>query len=85
MDSKSVPFSGLLIDTHAHLEMPEFAADLPAVLDRAREAGIIHIVSASIDLASLHHSLEIAANNPGFVTTTAGVHPNEAANIAPPD
>jgi TatD DNase family protein len=74
-----------LIDTHAHLEMPEFTADLPAVLDRARAAGISHIVSASIDLASLHRSLEIAAANPGFVTTTAGVHPNDAAGVTPGD
>jgi len=72
-----------LIDTHAHLEMPEFTADLPAVLDRARAAGISHIVSASIDLASLHRSLEIAAANPGFVTTTAGVHPNDTAGVTP--
>jgi TatD DNase family protein len=74
-----------LVDTHAHLEMPEFAADLPAVLDRARDAGISHIVSASIDLASLHRSLEIAAANPGFVTTTAGVHPNDTAGVTPGD
>jgi len=73
----------MLIDTHAHLEMPEFAADLPAVLDRARKAGIIHIVSASIDLASLRRSLEIAADYPGFVTTTAGVHPNDSAAVSP--
>jgi len=73
----------VLIDTHAHLEMPEFATDLPAVLDRARAAGIIHIVSASIDLASLNRSLEIAAANPGFVTTTAGVHPNDTGSVTP--
>jgi TatD DNase family protein len=72
-----------LIDTHAHLEMPEFAADLPAVLKNARAAGISHIVSASIDLPSLRRSLEIAAANPGFVTTTAGVHPNDTANVPP--
>lgn len=75
----------MLIDTHAHLEMPEFAADLPGVLDRAREAGVVHIVSVSIDLASLRRSLEIAADNPGFVTTTAGVHPHDAAAVSARD
>jgi TatD DNase family protein len=70
-----------LIDTHAHLDMPEFSADLPAVLDAARAAGIIHIVSASIDLASLRRNLEIAGANPGFVTTTAGVHPHDSAAV----
>jgi TatD DNase family protein len=71
----------MLIDTHAHLDLPQFADDLPAVLDAARAAGIVHIVSASIDLASLRRNLEIAAANPGFVTTTAGVHPNDAAAV----
>ena len=86
-ENKSVPFSPLppLIDTHAHLDMPEFAADLPGVLDRARDVGIIHIVSASIDLASLRRNLEIVAAHPGFVTTTAGVHPHDTAAVTPAD
>jgi TatD DNase family protein len=70
-----------LVDTHAHLDMAAFAADLPAVLDAARTAGVIHIVSASIDLASLRRNLEIAGAHPGFVTTTAGVHPHDAAAV----
>jgi TatD DNase family protein len=61
--------------------MPEFAGDLPAVLDRAREAGLIHIVSVSIDLASLRRNLEIAAAHPGFISVTAGVHPHDAAAV----
>lgn len=72
-----------LIDTHAHLEMPEFSADLPGVLERAREAGIAHIVSASIDLASLRRGLQLAADHPGFISTTAGVHPNDTAAVTP--
>jgi TatD DNase family protein len=61
--------------------MPELAADLPAVLDRAREAGLVHIVSVSTGLESLRRNLEIAAAHPGFVATTAGVHPHDAAKI----
>jgi len=74
-----------LVDTHAHLDMPEFAADLPAALERARNAGIIHIVNATIDLNSLRRALEIAADNPGFVTVTAGVHPHDAASVTAGD
>jgi TatD DNase family protein len=70
-----------LIDSHAHLDMPEFAGDLPAVLERARAAGLAHIVSAAIDLPSLRANLALAAAHPGFVSTTAGVHPNEAAAV----
>ena len=75
----------MLIDTHAHLEMPDFAADLPAVLDRARAAGVVHIVAASIGLPSLRRGLDLAADNPGFITTTAGVHPNDASAVSPHD
>jgi TatD DNase family protein len=73
----------VLIDTHAHLDMAEFADDLPAVLDRARAAGVIHVVSVSVGLASLGRNLEIAAGNPGFVSATAGVHPHDAAALEP--
>jgi TatD DNase family protein len=75
----------MLIDTHAHLDMPEFAGDLPAVLGRARESGLVHVVSISIDLASLRRNLEIVAAHPGFVSTTAGVHPHDAAAVSDAD
>lgn len=72
----------MLIDTHAHLDMPEFAGDLRGVIERAREAGLFHIVSVSIDLASLRRNLGIAEANPGFVSVTAGVHPHDAAGVS---
>jgi TatD DNase family protein len=75
----------VLVDTHAHLDMPEFAADLPEVIERARAAGLIHVVTVSIDLPSLRRNLEIAAANPGFVSVTAGVHPHDAAAITAGD
>lgn len=74
-----------LVDTHAHLDMPEFRGDLEAVLDRARAAGLVHVVSVSIDLPSLERNLSIAAANAGFVSVTAGVHPHDAAASTPAD
>ena len=66
----------MLIDTHAHLDLPEFASDLPAVLERARTAGLVHVVSVSVGLASLKRNLEIAAGHPGNVPPrSARVHP----------
>ena len=38
-----------LVDTHAHLHLPEFAEDLDAVLGRARPAGIVAIVTIGAD------------------------------------
>ena len=39
-------------DTHAHLDYPDFAADLPQVIERAQAAGITRIISIGTDLAS---------------------------------
>jgi TatD DNase family protein len=75
----------VLIDTHAHLDMPEFAADVDAVVARARAAGLVHVVSVSIDLPSLRRNLEIAAVHPGFVSVTAGVHPHDAGTVPDAD
>src|SRR4030042_1465574 len=33
----------MLIDSHAHLEMPEFKKDLEAVIQRAKESGVGYI------------------------------------------
>ena len=33
----------MLIDTHAHLDGEEFAADLPVVIERAKALSLIHI------------------------------------------
>ena len=75
----------MLIDSHAHLDMPEFADDLPAVLARAREAGLVHVVSVSIGLPSLRRNLEITEAQPDFVATTAGVHPHDADAVTDAD
>ncbi|MFZ9964698.1 MAG: TatD family hydrolase, partial [Terrimicrobiaceae bacterium] len=35
----------MLIDTHAHLDYPDFANDLPAILEAARAAGVTRIIT----------------------------------------
>jgi TatD DNase family protein len=71
-----------LIDTHAHLDDVQFAADLPAVLDRARAAGVGPIVAIATTAASSAACLALAARHPGLYAT-AGIHPNHAAEAAP--
>jgi Tat protein secretion system quality control protein TatD with DNase activity len=69
----------LLIDSHAHLQLPEFDADREAVLRRAREAGVTAIINIGIDLATSRDSLEIARHAPD-VFTSLGVHPNASTD-----
>jgi TatD DNase family protein len=74
----------VLIDTHAHLDDEQFAADLPAVLDRARAAGLDRIVSIATTAASTRACIDLATSHPG-VSASVGIHPNHAAQAAPTD
>jgi TatD DNase family protein len=66
-----------LFDTHAHLHFPEFADDLPAVLERARAAGVTRLVTIGTDVATSREALALAAREPG-VWAAVGVHPHDA-------
>ena len=70
-------------DAHAHLDYPDFAADFPQVLERARAAGITRLISIGTDLASSRRAIQLAEQH-AEVYAVAGWHPNEAAE-APPD
>ena len=69
------------IDSHAHLADAAFAGDRDAVVSRARDAGAAAIVciGESLDAAAL--AAECAAQYPGFVFSTAGIHPHDAAGF----
>ena len=67
----------LLIDTHAHLDGPEFAADLELVVMRARDAGVGCMVSAGQDQATSVATIELAARFPD-IAPAVGVHPHLA-------
>jgi TatD DNase family protein len=67
-----------LIDIGANLTHDSFDRDRDVVLQRARDAGIVQLV---ITGASREHSpkaLELAQAHPGFLFSTAGVHPHHA-------
>jgi len=70
-------------DTHAHLGFPDFAADLPAVIERAQEAGIAKIISIGTDLASSARAIQIAEAHP-HVYAVVGWHPTHVLD-APED
>lgn len=71
-----------LVDTHAHLDFPEFAPDLDAVLRRAHERGVIQIVSVGFDLSSSRAAVRLAGLHEG-VYPAIGIHPNESSAFTP--
>ncbi|HSF05782.1 MAG TPA: TatD family hydrolase [Methylomirabilota bacterium] len=68
-----------LVDTHAHLHFPQFAADLPEVLARARAAGVRRLVTVGTDVDGSAAAVAMAQREPD-VWATVGVHPHDAAS-----
>jgi len=64
-------------DTHAHLDFPDFSADVEGVVERALAAGITRVVSIGTTLASSRRAVALAARFPS-VYAVVGVHPNHA-------
>jgi TatD DNase family protein len=69
------------IDSHAHLADAAFTGDRNAVISRARDAGAGAIVCIGESIAVATIAAECAADNPGFIFATAGVHPHDAASF----
>ncbi len=74
----------MLIDTHCHLNLPEFDSDREAVLARARAAGVGGILIPAIDLPTCHSALALAERYPQ-ITVAVGVHPNSLAEVSEAD
>lgn len=67
----------MLVDSHCHLNFPDFKADLDAVIDRARAAGVSVMQSICTDMAEFDEVRGIAERYDG-VYCSVGVHPNES-------
>jgi TatD DNase family protein len=70
----------MLIDSHAHLEMPEFKKDLDAVIQRAKESGVEYIFTVGTEKKDWKKALEIANSHPS-IYAILGVHPHNAKEI----
>ena len=66
-----------MIDTHAHLQWPDFDKDRESVIQRAFASGLSHIVSVGYDLVACKDAVQIAEGHDG-VYATVGIHPHNA-------
>ncbi len=73
-----------LIDSHCHLDFPDFADELDAVVKRAEDAGVERMVTIGTRIDKAERLVEIAERYDS-VFFTVGVHPHEAAKAAPED
>ena len=64
----------MLIETHAHLDYPDFAPDFDEVLRRATEAGVTRIITIGTSLESSQRAVALAEKYSN-VFAVIGVHP----------
>ena len=67
----------MLVDSHCHLDFPDFATELDAVVERARAAGVGRIVTISTRVKRHAELLAIAERYPE-VYCSVGTHPHHA-------
>jgi TatD DNase family protein len=67
-----------LIDSHAHLDAPQFEEDRADVLRRAAEAGVRAVVNVGYNPATWSTTLALTEAHPG-IFACLGFHPNDAA------
>ena len=67
----------MLIDSHCHLDFPEFAEDMTATMDSARAAGVGRMITISTSMAKYDTYRGIAEDH-DTVWFSTGTHPHRA-------
>lgn len=71
-----------MFDTHCHLDLSQFDPDRADVISRAKDAGFTHFMIPGIELCTVGKIRQIAEEDPA-VWFASGIHPNNAADLAP--
>ncbi len=69
-----------LVDTHCHLDMHAYNDDLPDVLERAIQTGVIATITIGIDLESSLKAVQLAKSHAG-IYAAVGIHPHHAEDL----
>jgi TatD DNase family protein len=67
-----------LVDSHCHLDFPDFTGQVPAVLERAAANDVAHLVTICTKVTEFDKVLAIAESDPR-ISCSVGIHPHEAA------
>jgi TatD DNase family protein len=70
----------MLIDTHCHLDFPDFNPDREEVIQRARQDGVGRIINIGSSLRGSQAGVDLAKKY-DFIYTSIGIHPHEADKI----
>lgn len=65
----------MLIDTHSHIYLPEFEAEMTEMLERAEKEGVGQILMPAIDSSTHHQMLKLEESRPARCLSMMGLHP----------
>lgn len=69
----------MLVDSHCHLDFPDFQEDLDGVVTRARDAGVGHFLTICTHITK-YDQVRAVAERYDDMHCTVGIHPHEAGN-----
>jgi TatD DNase family protein len=72
----------MYIDSHCHINFPELAENMPAILGRMAENKVTHALCVSVDLPDFPQVLELAERHDN-VFASVGVHPDYPDTVEP--
>ncbi len=73
-----------LVDAHCHLHMDDYGDDRQEVIKKAKDLGVLWMVTVGIDLFDSERALALARNDPSILCTV-GIHPHAAKKVREKD
>lgn len=67
----------MFIDSHAHLEYPDFEGNLEAAISRAKSADVLKIVNIGTTVSNTKKGILLSEKYKGIIFPTAGLHPHD--------
>jgi len=71
------------VDAHIHLSEPEYNEKIQWIIENAKQAGVVALVSNSMNLETSRTSLKLAEEHSGVVYAALGIHPWNVNKLAP--
>src|SRR5262245_56430388 len=69
----------MLVDSHCHLDFADFGDERPAVIARARRAGVATMLTICTTISEFAEIRALADSDPD-IWCSVGIHPHEAAS-----
>ena len=72
------------MDTHCHLDFPDYGSDLDEVLKRAASSGVERMIVPGTTIRSSLKAVELAEKHPE-IFAACGIHPHDADKVTGED